>query len=69
MRINDPKASYSQVSGVFLDAGQVQDNRLLVLAKPGSLKVDDGMVTFKAVVPESAIESLYVPPSDRLANR
>ncbi|ORB11638.1 hypothetical protein BST37_18725 [Mycobacterium noviomagense] len=69
MRINDPKARYSQVSGVFLDTDQAQDHRLLVMAKMGSLKVVDGMVTFKAMVPESAIESLYVPPSERLRNR
>lgn len=69
MKINDPKASYSQVSGVFLDTEHAQDDGLLVLVKPGSVKVHDGMVTFTAIVPDSAIASLYVPPSERLANR
>ena len=69
MKINDPKASYWQVSGVFLNTERADDHRLLVLIKPGSLKAKDGMVTFTAIVSESDIESLYVPPIERLANR
>ncbi|BBY70107.1 hypothetical protein [Mycobacterium paraintracellulare] len=69
MKINDPKASYSQVSGVFLTADRADDHGLLVSIKPGSLKVKDGTATFTAIVLESDVASLYVPPSERLANR
>lgn len=69
MKINDPKASYSQVHRVFLNTERAADHLLLIQVKPGSLKVEGGMATFTAVVSESDIESLYVPPSERLANR
>lgn len=69
MKINDPKASHSQVSGIFLNTERTDGHRLLVSVKPGSLKAKDGMVTFTAIVLESDVESLYVPPSERLANR
>ncbi|ORV81246.1 hypothetical protein AWC11_02355 [Mycobacterium interjectum] len=69
MKINDPKASYSQVHGVFLNTERADDHGLHVLVKPRSLKAKDGMVTFTAIVLESDVESLYVPPSERLANR
>lgn len=67
MKINDPKASYSQVSGVLLNTERAFPDQMMI--KPGSLKEVDGMVTFTATVLASDIELLYVPPSVRLANR
>ncbi|WP_141682013.1 hypothetical protein [Mycobacterium malmoense] len=69
MKINDPRASYSQVHGIFLNTERVDGLGLLVAIKPGSLKVDGGVVTFTATIAESDVGLLYVPPSERLANR
>ncbi|WP_373142128.1 hypothetical protein [Mycobacterium marinum] len=69
MMINDPKASLSQVHGIFLSTQHARDNQILVPVKPGSLKVNGGIVTFTATVIDSDVEFLYVPPSERLANR
>jgi hypothetical protein len=73
MKINDPKASYSQVSAIFLNTvgagADLHGHRLLVSVKPGSLIVDGGKVSFEATVLEWDVESLYVAPSERLANR
>lgn len=69
MKINDEGFKYSQISAVFLKTEHAEGNRMLIKVRPGSFKVDGGMVTFTATVLESDIESLYVPLGDRLANR
>jgi len=71
MKINDPKASYAQVHGIFLSPHFLTTDTTgpLVHVKPGSLKVDNGMLTFTAITSEDQVESLYVPVSERLANR
>ena len=67
MKSNCPEAGYSKVSAIHLSENRQFPSLLPI--KPGSLKVKGGMVTFTAIILESDVALLYVPPSERLANR
>ncbi|MBS1692266.1 MAG: hypothetical protein JST91_08595 [Actinobacteria bacterium] len=62
---------HAEVTAVILKAtdmiGHRDDGSLMVMAKPGSVKVAGNTVQFTALVTIDDVEEFYLPPAARLA--